>query len=111
VYIPLPSSHHVEWTLKAAAAGKHVLCEKPIAIKAREIDKIIKARDKHQVVITEAFMVTYHPQWLKVREFISKGRRRWRAARHWRIPRSCYTVCNRHGTEPRSSISRIRPRI
>ena len=74
VYIPLPTSHHVEWTLKAAAAGKHVLCEKPIAIKANEIKKIIQARDKNQVVITEAFMVTYHPQWLKVRELINKGR-------------------------------------
>lgn len=74
VYIPLPTSHHVEWTLKAAAAGKHVLCEKPIAIKANDIKKIIKARDKHQVVISEAFMVTYHPQWLKVRELINKGR-------------------------------------
>ncbi len=73
VYIPLPTSQHVEWTLKAAAAGKHVLCEKPIALKAAEIKSLIKARDKHGVVVSEAFMVTYHPQWLKVRELISKG--------------------------------------
>ena len=73
VYIPLPTSQHVEWTLKAAAAGKHVLCEKPIALNAADIKSLIKARDKHGVVVSEAFMVTYHPQWLKVREIISKG--------------------------------------
>lgn len=73
VYIPLPTSQHVEWTLKAIKAGKHVLCEKPIALKAKEIDKLIKARDKAGVVVSEAFMVTYHPQWLKVRELIAKG--------------------------------------
>lgn len=73
VYIPLPTSQHVEWTLKAAKAGKHVLCEKPIALKAGEIGKLITARDKHKVLISEAFMVTYHPQWLKVRELIAAG--------------------------------------
>lgn len=74
VYIPLPTSHHVEWTLKAAAAGKHVLCEKPISLKATDIKKLIKARDKHDVVVSEAFMVTYHPQWLKVKELIKGGK-------------------------------------
>lgn len=73
VYIPLPTSQHIEWTLKAAAAGKHVLCEKPISLKAVEIKALIKARDKHGVIITEAFMITYHPQWLKVRDLITKG--------------------------------------
>lgn len=74
VYIPLPSSHHVEWTIKAAAAGKHVLCEKPLALKAAEIKKVIKARDKYDVVVSEAFMVTYHPQWLKVKELIKTNK-------------------------------------
>ena len=73
VYIPLPTSQHVEWTLKAAASGKHVLCEKPISLKASEIKSLIKARDKHNVIISEAFMVTYHPQWLKVRDLIKRG--------------------------------------
>lgn len=73
VYIPLPTSQHVEWTQKAAKAGKHVLCEKPISLKAKEIEKLIAARDKHGVLVSEAFMVTYHPQWLKVRELISSG--------------------------------------
>lgn len=73
VYIPLPTSHHVEWSIKAANAGKHVLCEKPISLKAGDIKKIVAARDKNQVIVSEAFMVTYHPQWLKVRELLAKG--------------------------------------
>ena len=73
VYIPLPTSHHIEWSVKAAEAGKHVLCEKPISLKASDIKRLIKARDKHKVIVSEAFMVTYHPQWLKVRELITKG--------------------------------------
>lgn len=73
VYIPLPTSHHIEWSVKAAEAGKHVLCEKPISLKASEIKRLIKARDKHKVIVSEAFMVTYHPQWLKVRDLIAKG--------------------------------------
>lgn len=73
VYIPLPTSHHVEWSIKAANAGKHVLCEKPISLKAGDISKLITARDKNKVLLSEAFMVTYHPQWKKVRELLAKG--------------------------------------
>ena len=73
VYIPLPTSQHVEWAVKAANAGKHVLCEKPIALKASEIDQMIAARDKNKVVVSEAFMVTYSPVWLKVRELLAQG--------------------------------------
>lgn len=73
VYIPLPTSQHVEWAHKAILAGKHVLVEKPLALKAIEINKLIKARDKAGVVVSEAYMVTYHPQWLKVRELLKKG--------------------------------------
>lgn len=73
VYIPLPTAQHVEWTLKAAAAGKHVLCEKPIALRADDIAPLIAARDRYGVVVSEAFMVTFHPQWLKVRDLISSG--------------------------------------
>ncbi len=73
VYVPLPTSQHVEWTIKAAEAGKHVLCEKPISLDAKDIDRLIAARDKHKVVISEAFMVTYHPQWIKVRDLIANG--------------------------------------
>jgi len=73
VYIPLPTSQHVEWSIKAADAGKHVLCEKPIALKADEIERLIAARDRNGVLISEAFMVTYSPVWLKVRELIAEG--------------------------------------
>lgn len=73
VYIPLPTSQHVEWTAKAATAGKHVLVEKPLALDAKDIKPLIKLRDKKKVLISEAFMVTYHPQWLKVRELIRDG--------------------------------------
>ncbi len=72
VYIPLPSSQHVEWSIKAAEAGKHVLSEKPIAIKASEIEDLIKVRDRTGMLICEAFMVTYAPVWLKVRELLSQ---------------------------------------
>ncbi len=73
VYIPLPTSQHVEWTIKAADAGKHVLCEKPIALKAEEIDSLIAARDRNKVLVTEAYMVTYTPVWQKVRALLAEG--------------------------------------
>ncbi|WP_183902515.1 Gfo/Idh/MocA family protein [Rhizobium metallidurans] len=73
VYIPLPTAQHVEWTIKAADAGKHVLCEKPIALKSDEIDSVIAARDRNKVLVTEAYMVTYAPVWLKVRQLIRDG--------------------------------------
>ncbi|KQQ38470.1 oxidoreductase [Rhizobium sp. Leaf306] len=73
VYIPLPTSQHVEWSIKAAEAGKHVLCEKPIALKASEIERLIAARDDNSVLISEAFMVTYAPVWHKVRDLLKDG--------------------------------------
>lgn len=73
VYIPLPTSQHVEWTIKAADAGKHVLCEKPIALDAGEIDRLIAARDRNGVLISEAYMVTYSPVWRKVRSLLREG--------------------------------------
>ena len=62
VYIPLPTSSHVEWSVKAAQKGKHVLCEKPIALHADDINKLIAVSEERKVIISEAFMVTYHPQ-------------------------------------------------
>lgn len=73
VYIPLPTSQHVEWAIRAADAGKHVLVEKPLALRAEDIEPVIEARDRNNVLISEAFMVTYHPQWLKVRELLAGG--------------------------------------
>jgi predicted dehydrogenase len=73
VYIPLPTAQHVEWTVKAAQAGKHVLCEKPMLMKAGEIETIRAAAKQAGVVVSEAFMVTYAPLWHRVRSLIAEG--------------------------------------
>ena len=73
VYIPLPNDLHVEYTLKCIEAGKHVLCEKPLSLRADDIDRLIQARDKHQVKVGEAFMVKTHPQWIKAQELVQNG--------------------------------------
>ncbi|MER9293922.1 Gfo/Idh/MocA family oxidoreductase [Mesorhizobium sp. M0518] len=73
VYIPLPTSQHVEWAAKAIEAGKHVLVEKPLALDANDILPLIKLRDQKKVLVCEAFMVIYHPQWIKVRDLIASG--------------------------------------
>lgn len=73
VYVPLPNHLHVPWSLKAAEAGKHVLCEKPVALNADEASRLIKARDRYGVKIQEAFMVKTCPQWLKAREIVQSG--------------------------------------
>jgi len=72
VYNPLPNHLHVPLTMAAAAKGKHVLCEKPISITAAEAETLKTA--PKGVLISEAFMVRHHPQWLKVRELIKKGK-------------------------------------
>jgi len=72
VYNPLPNHLHVPVTLQAAAAGKHVLCEKPIALTADEAERLRAAARK--VHIMEAFMVRFHPQWLRARELVRQGR-------------------------------------
>jgi predicted dehydrogenase len=73
VYIPLPNHLHVEWSLKAVAAGKHVLCEKPMAMKAGEYDQLIRARDASGLLVTEAYMIVHHPQWQRARELVRGG--------------------------------------
>ena len=72
VYNPLPNHLHVPLTLRAAAAGKHVLCEKPIALDAAEAEQLRAAAGR--VLIAEAFMVRFHPQWLRARELVRDGR-------------------------------------
>ena len=74
VYIPLPNHLHVPWTIRAAERGKHVLCEKPIALSARETHELIAVRERTGVRIGEAFMVRTHPQWLAVRDLVASGR-------------------------------------
>jgi predicted dehydrogenase len=74
VYNPLPNHLHVPWSVKAAQAGKHVLCEKPIALNAGEIRSLLEARNRSGVLITEAYMVRSHPQWLATRDLVRSGR-------------------------------------
>src|SRR5688500_10296893 len=73
-YNPLPNNLHVPWTIKAAQAGKHVLCEKPIALSAKEARTLIDVRNRTGVRIQEAFMVRTHPQWLETRRLIKSGK-------------------------------------
>ncbi|MEX0969148.1 MAG: Gfo/Idh/MocA family oxidoreductase [Paracoccaceae bacterium] len=73
VYIPLPNHLHVEWALKANAAGKHVLCEKPIALKTAEIDRLIAARDASGLQLAEAYMIVHHPQWHRAKALLAEG--------------------------------------
>jgi len=74
IYNPLPNTLHVEWTTRAAEAGKHVLCEKPIGVTAADAEALIGVRDRTGVKIGEAFMVRTHPRWLRVRDLIRSGR-------------------------------------
>ena len=74
VYNPLPNHLHVPYTIKAAEAGKHVLCEKPIALNADEARTLLAVRDRTGMRIQEAFMVRTHPQWLETRRLIQTGR-------------------------------------
>lgn len=73
IYNPLPNHLHVSWSIKAAEAGKHVLCEKPISMNTGEVKTLIAARDRTGVTMGEAFMVRTHPQWLRTRDIIRSG--------------------------------------
>ncbi len=73
VYIPLPNHLHVEWTIKALEAGKHVLCEKPIAMQESEFDRLIAARDKAGLLAAEAYMIVHHPQWQRAKALYEQG--------------------------------------
>src|ERR1700732_4905227 len=74
VYNPLPNHLHVPWSIKAAEAGKHVLCEKPLSLTVAEARKLLAVRDRIGVKIGEAFMVRTHPQWLRARQLVASGR-------------------------------------
>ena len=84
IYNPLPNHLHVPWTAKAARAGKHVLCEKPLALDAAEAAQLIAVREETGVQIQEAYVVLHHPQWQRVRELVRAGRiGRVRAIQGW----------------------------
>src|SRR5271156_3504739 len=74
IYNPLPNQLHVPWSIKAAEAGKHVLCEKPISMTVAEAKKLLQVQQRTGVTIGEAFMVRTHPQWIRARELVQSGR-------------------------------------
>lgn len=74
VYIPLPNELHVPWSIKALEAGKHVLCEKPIALTPEEAETLVVAAARYpRLKVMEAFMYRYHPQWLRAKELVTSG--------------------------------------
>jgi predicted dehydrogenase len=74
IYNPLPNQLHVPWSIRAAEAGKHVLCEKPLSMTVAEARTLLAVQERTGVTIGEAFMVRTHPQWLRTRELIASGR-------------------------------------
>jgi predicted dehydrogenase len=74
IYIGLPNNAHAEWIRAAVVAGKHVLCEKPIALTAAELDGVAELATRNGVIVQEALMVWTHPRWLRVRELVRQGR-------------------------------------
>jgi xylose dehydrogenase (NAD/NADP) len=73
VYIPLPNALHAEWTIRAAAAGKAVLCDKPLAVSAAEVSRQIEACERHRVALMEGFMYRFHPQTRRVQQLVASG--------------------------------------
>ncbi|MCW6510286.1 Gfo/Idh/MocA family protein [Lichenifustis flavocetrariae] len=74
IYNPLPNHLHVPWTLKALEAGKHVLCEKPLALDAAGAQQLAEASQRTGRLVAEAFMVRHHPQWRKAKSLVEAGR-------------------------------------
>lgn len=74
IYNPLPNHLHVPWSVKAAEAGKHILCEKPVSLTVAEAMTLLAVQRGTGVIIAEAFAVRNHPQWLRVRELVTTGR-------------------------------------
>src|SRR4051812_860580 len=73
VYISLPNALHSPWAVKAAEAGKHILCEKPLALTAREVDQMAEVASRNGVILQEAVMMRYHPQTIQLQERVAAG--------------------------------------
>jgi predicted dehydrogenase len=74
IYNPLPNQLHVPWSIKAAEAGKHVLCEKPLSVTVAEARTLLAVQQRTGVIMAEGFMVRVHPQWVRARELVQSGR-------------------------------------
>lgn len=100
VYIPLPNHLHLEWTLKALAAGKHVLCEKPLACTAEQARQMAGAAQDAGRLLMEAFMYRYHPRSLKIRQLVGQG-----AIGRPRLIRTafCYSMADRDYNNPQNA--------
>ena len=73
IYNALPNTLHCEWTVKTAEAGKHTLCEKPLAVTVDEVDQMMAAAEQNDIVLFEAYMYRHHPQMLKLQELVEDG--------------------------------------
>ena len=73
VYIPLPNHLHARWIRRAAGAGKHVLCEKPLTLTARQAEGVMAHAEEHGVLVMEAFMYRFHPAWQLARKLLAAG--------------------------------------
>jgi predicted dehydrogenase len=98
IYIPLPNDQHVPWSIKALEAGKHVLCEKPLALTADEAQTLVDAAAQHpQLKVMEAFMYRFHPQWRRAKQLVSDG-----AIGDLRTIQSCFAYSNLDPTNIRN---------
>lgn len=100
IYNPLPNDLHVPWTIRAAEAGKHVLCEKPIGLSSAEAEELIAVRDRTGVKIGEAFMAKTHPQWLRAKEIVDLG-----LIGDLRLMTCVFSYFNRDGNNIRNKVS------
>jgi len=99
VYVPLPNHLHAEWTVAAARAGKHVLCEKPLALSVADAERMVAACEEAGVLLQEAFMYRLHPSWVAVRDLVASGR-----LGHVRAVDVWFSYCNDDPTNIRNIL-------